>query len=201
MRIERVTYLVGFVLIIASVVSLVLSFKDMIFLEVKYRLGFIGAKQSQLQLGQNNSDNLTISIPKVGVNAEVFLEVDPYNKEGYSKALKQGAAHAKGTAYPGQEGNVFIFAHSSSPDSSAGKYNTIFSLLNKLKEGDEVYLVYGKDNFKYKVTQTKIINAEEVGYINSNSVSDKKTVTLMTCWPIGTNWKRLLVIGELAELS
>jgi len=67
--------------------------------------------------------------------------------------------------------------------------------LNKLDKGDEDYLTYSNGRFKYRVTETKIISPEDIGYLDKKT--DKKTVTLMTCWPAGTSLKRLLVIGEL----
>lgn len=188
-----IVYLIGGLLIANSLGFLAFSFKDVLAAEIQYRFG--STKSELLSQDMTVKEDFAISVPKVGINAKVFAEVDPFNKEEYSKALKQGAAHAQGTAYPGNQGNVFIFAHSTSSQNLVTRYNAIFYLLNKLEKGDEVQLTYGKDNFKYKVVETRVITPEEVSYLNKKG--NQKTVTLMTCWPAGTTWKRLLVIGEL----
>lgn len=64
-----------------------------------------------------------------------------------------------------------------------------------MEKGDEILLYYNKEKFKYQVTDKKIVDASEVKYLTGTG--DKKTITLMTCWPPGTTLKRLIVIGEI----
>lgn len=136
-------------------------------------------------------------IPKIGANAKVIVNVDPFNSREYQRALTQGVAHARGSSLPGQPGNVFIFSHSSVNFYEAGRYNSIFYLLNKLEIGDEIR-VYFKDNrYVYYVTEIKIVSAGSVNYLKS--VGEAQTLTLMTCSPPGTRWQRLLVIAKLAS--
>ena len=51
-------------------------------------------------------------IPKIKANARVIANVDPYIEDEYINALRHGVAHASGTSFPNQSGNVFLFAHS-----------------------------------------------------------------------------------------
>src|SRR3990167_3191975 len=53
----------------------------------------------------------SIVIPKINANARVIPNVDASNRAGYLDALKQGIAHAAGTANPGEKGHMFYFAH------------------------------------------------------------------------------------------
>ena len=69
--------------------------------------------------------------------------------------------------------------------------------LDGFEPGDDFYLVYDRKVFRYEVTETKIAGAEAVEYLDD--FNDQKTATLMTCWPPGTNLKRLVVIGELSS--
>lgn len=157
-------------------------------------------------------ENFSLIIPKIDINTKVFPDVDPYNRKEYENILKQGVAHAKGTAYPGQDGNTFIFAHSASGSDNIKQYNAVFYLLNKLEEGDEIYLIYQAETFVYKVIESKIINPTDVEYLESNVLSNLKVsnkgqalssfengkfLTLMTCWPLGTTLKRMLVIAQI----
>lgn len=152
-----------------------------------------------------NQDNVIIAadplfsivIPKIGANSMVIPDVDPYKSSEYQVALTKGVAHAKGTVYPGGEGNSFYFAHSSDNFYNANRYNSVFYLLNKMEIGDAFYLVYKNWVYKYVVTETAIVSPDAIDYLNSNT--GKKKATLMTCWPAGTTISRLVVVGELVE--
>lgn len=161
-------------------------------------------RTAQQKIGQSQTiiaadKNFSIVIPKLGANSKVIANVDPFEPLTYQNALTLGVAHAKGTAFPGQIGNTFLFSHSSVNFYEATKYNADFYLLNKLKKDDIFYLVYDYKIFKYKVTSSTIVDATDVKYLD-NSVQGK-TATLMTCWPAGTSLKRLLVQGELVEVK
>lgn len=134
-------------------------------------------------------------IPKIGANAKVIPNVNPYDPKDYQWQLTKGVAHARGTVFPGQIGNVFIFAHSAGDILEANRFNAIFYLLYKLNKGDEIDLFYEEAKFKYTVTEVKYVEAADVKYLSGNG--SQKTVTLMTCWPPGTTLKRLIIIGKL----
>jgi len=136
-----------------------------------------------------------IVIPKLGANARIIPNVNPYDSSVYQQALTQGVAHATGTVFPGRVGNVFLFSHSSVNFYEANRYNSIFYLLYKLEIGDEINLYYKGEKFVYRVTEKKTVNPKDVSYLTGQTT--KKVVTLMTCWPPGTTTKRLLVIAEL----
>ena len=139
----------------------------------------------------------SIIIPKIGANSKVISDIDSQDSKVYQVALTKGVAHAKGSAYPGKIGNSFYFAHSSDNFYNANRYNSVFYLLNKMEKGDFFYLVYKNWVYKYIVTETSIVEPEEVRYLENNT--DKKIATLMTCWPAGTTISRLVVVGELVE--
>ncbi len=136
-----------------------------------------------------------IVIPKIGANAAVIPNVNPYNSREYQVALTHGVAHAKGTAKPGEAGNVFLFSHSSVNFYEASRYNSVFYLLSKLEKGDPIVLYYKDTKYTYTVTQTKTVSSKAVEYLN-NTQNGRETVTLMTCWPPGTTFRRLLIIAE-----
>ncbi|KKT93511.1 MAG: Sortase family protein [Parcubacteria group bacterium GW2011_GWC1_45_14] len=135
-----------------------------------------------------------IVIPRISANANVIADVDPNDPAIYQRALTRGVAHADGTSYPGEEGNVFIFAHSGVDFPEALRYNAVFYLLGKLEERDNITIFYEGKRFEYAVSEKKIVNADEVGYLKGDP--QEKTLTLMTCWPAGTTLKRLVVIAE-----
>lgn len=137
----------------------------------------------------------SVVIPKIGANVPVVADVDPLDEAAYRRALREGVAHAKGTEYPGEPGNVFLFAHSSEDFFSAGRYNAVFYLLSKLEKGDRFTLAYRGKPYEYRVFDVRTLSSDASEYLNADS--EENTVTLMTCWPPGTDMKRLLVFGVL----
>lgn len=139
-------------------------------------------------------ENFGIVIPKIEANAKIVPEVDAENSAIYQRALTQGVAHAKGTRLPGEEGNIFLFAHSGQDVLEANRYNAVFYLLSKLEKGDEIFIFYQTKKYRYLVTEQHTAAPEEVRYMDDTP--GKNTLTLMTCWPGGTTWKRLIVRAE-----
>lgn len=137
--------------------------------------------------------NFSIVIPKIGANARIISNVDASNEKEYLKSLQKGVAHALGTAFPGEEGHVFLFAHSTDYFWNVGSYNAIFYLLYKLDPRDEIDIFYKGQRYVYKVTAKKIVDTSQVEYITRKT--NKEFLTLQTCWPPGTTLKRLLVFA------
>lgn len=138
--------------------------------------------------------NFSIVIPKIGANANIIENVDPDNENVYLEALKKGVAHAAGTMFPGMNGHIFLFAHSTDYFWNVGTYNALFYLLYKLEEGDEVNIVFQGQRIVYRVTGTRIVDPSEVEWLTRKT--DTELLTLQTCWPPGTTLKRLLVFAE-----
>jgi LPXTG-site transpeptidase (sortase) family protein len=112
--------------------------------------------------------------------------------------LKKGViAQAEGSAFPG-DGNgktMFFFAHSSEQGILDARENPVFYLLGNMEENDDILINYKGEIFTYKVYTKKITGAKEIYYLNY-SENDKEVLILQTCWPIGTNWQRLLVFAK-----
>ena len=136
-----------------------------------------------------------ILIPKIGANAKVFPNVDPSNPDVFLPVLQHGVAHAQGTFFPGQAGNIYLFAHSTDNFWEIGRYNAIFYLLKDLKEGDDIVVFYQNVRHNYRVTKLGIFNPSEVSFI-TRAESGREQLILQTCWPPGTTWQRLMIFAE-----
>lgn len=182
----------GILLVTLSLGILLATFFPLASNEVKYQI-----KKAQ---GQKTEEvkpvypDFGIVISNLSINSKVVKNVNPYDAKIYQKALTQGVAHALGTALPGENGNVFIFSHSSENFYEAVRYNSVFYLLPKLEMGDTITLYYENKRFDYHVTEKKIVEANETKYLTSKS--DKPQLTLMTCYPPGTNLKRFIVVAN-----
>jgi sortase A len=189
---EKTFIFIGLILIFIAIVILGYTFKPVIKEEFKY---FTRSKKSEKIKPINK--NFSIVIPKIKANSKVVADVSPYNEKNYQLALTKGVAHAQNTAYPGEIGNTFIFAHSSEDWYKANQYNSVFYLLNKLEKKDDIYIYYKNREYHYQVFDKKIVNPKEINYMIDKFAERK--LTLMTCWPPGTTLKRLIVIANLLK--
>lgn len=135
----------------------------------------------------------SVVIPKIGANARIIPNVDVSNESAYLDALKKGVAQAAGTAFPGEGGHIFLFAHSTDYFWNVGTYNAVFYLLHKLDKGDEIDLFYKGQRYKYRVVDKTVVDPSQVEYLTRKT--NREFVTLQTCWPPGTTLKRLLVFA------
>lgn len=134
----------------------------------------------------------TIKISSIGVEAPIIWEVNNVPEE-VAKNLENGVIHLHGTALPGQKGNIYITGHSSNYSWGRGQYNNIFALLDKLIAGDIIYLNYHDITYSYIVAITKVVPATDTSVLDK---TDNSELTLVTCWPVGTSLKRLVVIAN-----
>ncbi len=195
----------GLILLAASLLLFSAIFQPVILAELSY---IFNRPDPRAKVALKKLDTKTIVpvdkqfgivIPRIRANARIVANVNPFDEHAYQIALTKGVAHARGTVYPGHIGNIFLFSHSSVNFYEANRYNSVFYLLNKLQKNDPVYLFYQGAEFKYKVVETKIVEANQVQYLSS--ISNDKTLTLMTCWPPSTTLKRLVVIAKIASLD
>lgn len=191
-RISTVLLTFACVAFFAGVAILLFTFAPLAKEEVKYALLPMTSKKI-IPI----DTTFGIVIPRLGANARIVANVDPFDSAAYQQALTRGVAHARGTAFPGTKGDVFLFAHSSEDFYHALQYNSVFYLLNKLKAGDEILLYYQNNTFVYVVTDSIFVNPKDISYLTGDQT--KQTLTLMTCWPPGTNIQRLLVFAELKK--
>jgi LPXTG-site transpeptidase (sortase) family protein len=135
----------------------------------------------------------SVEIPKIGVREQVVESVDAANEDLYTEALKRGIAHARGTTLPGLGGVQYYFAHSSGLP-FWGDRAVVFALLHKLDAGDNIFIYREGRKHTYIVESKHIVSPEDISWLISQDTSEQ--VVLQTCWPLGTNWKRLLVVAK-----
>lgn len=145
----------------------------------------------QLAANQPNVTNYAISIPKLKIKeASVTIGGDDLNKS---------LIHYGGTAYPGEPGSPVIFGHSILPQFySPNSYRSIFSLLPSLKSGDEILVNFDGITYKYVVYDYYEVLPDEIDILEQQF--NRKDITLVTCVPPGTYWRRGIVKARLAEI-
>ena len=148
-------------------------------------------KQTEILVPQD--PNFSIVIPKIGANSRIIPQVDSSNEKIYLAALNKGVAQAAGTAFPGEGGHIFLFAHSTDYFWNVSTYNAIFYLLSKLENDDEIDIFYLGQRYVYRVIGSEVVDPSQVQYLTRKT--NREFLTLQTCWPPGTTLKRLLVFA------
>ena len=135
-------------------------------------------------------------IPKLNVDVPVLynLATDPAT---INDAMNRGVAQFKipgADAMPGQIGNLVISGHSAGDIYSNNQYKFIFSGLERLVDGDLIYINYNSVRYTYKVFKRETVEPTNVAALIYPT--DKPLLTLITCTPLGTDRYRLLVTAE-----
>lgn len=139
------------------------------------------------------SDKPRIVIKKIGVKAPVVYGQKSVNESAFQLALRDGVVHYPQTAKPGEDGNVVIFGHSSGQVWAPGDYKFIFTHLSKLEVSDKIFIEYKGTRYIYNVSGKKIVQPTEVSVL---SQSNHNKLTLITCTPVGTSEKRLIITAD-----
>jgi LPXTG-site transpeptidase (sortase) family protein len=141
--------------------------------------------------GVKVADN-ELYIPKIDIRAPIVY-MDSIEEQAIMEKLKNGVGHFPGTAYPGENGNVFILGHSSYYWWEEGNFKEVFALLDRLEIGDKIYIGYKGKKYVYQVTETKIVPPTDVSVLAQTA---SPQLTLMTCNPVGTAINRLIIIAK-----
>lgn len=143
--------------------------------------------------------DFSIFAPQINVNAPVFANVDGGDENAYLANVLRGVAHYKNKkfknvvvdgAFPGQKGNIFLFGHSQIPGGDLSNYQGVFNNLEELMPGDIVKIYYQEQEYQYEVMNGQVVDKDAVEYLES---TETETLTLMSCWPLGLDWKRYVV--------
>lgn len=137
-------------------------------------------------------DKYSLSIPKLKIED---AEVSTRDYE-----LEKHLVQYFGTAIPGENGTAVIFGHSTVPSWFNPKnYKTIFATLHTIKVGDEINATVNGNKYKYKVFSIIITDPEDTAILSQKY--DNSYITLVTCTPPGTTWKRLIVKAVLVGMD
>lgn len=133
----------------------------------------------------------SLSIPKLNIkNAKVIVDGDD---------LSKGLIHYIPKSLPGEFGNIVILGHSTLPQLyNSSDYKTIFTYLPSLEKGDKILVKFDNIDYEYEVYEMFVINPDKISVLDQKN--DASYLTLITCVPPGTYWKRLIVRARLAKL-
>ncbi|MHB8442971.1 MAG: sortase [Patescibacteria group bacterium] len=140
-----------------------------------------------------------LSIPSINLeNVPVKTNVNSFNTAAYEHVLTSSLAQMKGTALPGEYGNVYIYGHSAPlwfnylyPKSFLG----IFTNIINLKPGANIDIHFKGKIYIYKIFASKIVQPNDFSVLQFPKGT--KYLTLMTCIPPGIGTQRYIVQARL----
>lgn len=107
-----------------------------------------------------------IVIPRLNID----LAVAPSKiKNGYWEVSETSASHGEGSANPGEDGNVVVFAHAR---------EGLFLGLRDVKKVDTVYILTKERWYKYKVSEIVNVYPNDIKTV---APTDSEVLTLFTC--------------------
>lgn len=132
-----------------------------------------------------------MSIPSIGIKNATVATND--------LNLAEHLVNYTGTATPPQKGNAVVFGHSTLPQLYNPKdYKTIFANAYKMKTGDEIFVYFEKITYKYKVFSITVVDPSDTSVLEQDTRDS--FLTLITCTPPGTVWKRLIIKSKLVAI-
>jgi len=131
---------------------------------------------------KTKSNYLVVS--KIGVEIPIITG----NNES---ALDRGAWLLPESSTPDIIGNTILAGHRYK---YRPPHKETFYLLDKISEGDLIQIFWQGKEYRYKVISSQVVDPEAVEVLRQTSTA---TITLITCHPLFSDKKRLVVKGEL----
>jgi len=196
---KRIIFYIGTMVTLIGFIYLGYLYTPLIKSVIVYKFNFNQKNiVNEIALNEVVDNEFFVSIPKISAKSNIIANVSPYNKEEYLSVLsKDEVAHSETSSLPGMGKNstTYLFAHSTQQSFDTVRKNSVFYLLGELNTGDSINVKYNGIVYVYKVYDKKIISYKEAEYLTYKD-DNREVLILQTCWPIGTNWKRLLVFAE-----
>ncbi|MDR0469376.1 MAG: class E sortase [Peptococcaceae bacterium] len=135
--------------------------------------------------------DLTLIIPKLKKTLPIY--------DGVSiEVLNKGVGLYDYAQLPGKGNrNVSVAGHRNTSRFGIITDNAPFYYIDRLEDGDYLYLVGKEEVYRYLYEDTKVIEADDWGPIYSQGFS---CLTITSCTPIGIGSHRIVVRGRLDEI-
>lgn len=128
-----------------------------------------------------------IIAPSITLDSKVILLRTQLDRAGSMvwETAPFAVGHHFGSANPGENGNVVLSGHISSPAEG-----NVFKNLPNLQVGDGIILMTSQQPYLYVVRETKVVNPNAIEVLSPTA---NPVATLITCVPDGIYTHRLVV--------
>ncbi len=121
-----------------------------------------------------------LQIPKLKADLPIVEGTDPDD-------LEKGVGHYKGSYYPNENGQIVLSGHR----------DTVFRKAGELEIGDTLKVALPYGNFEYEITDTKIVEADDLSIITLQNETEELLLT--TCYPfsyVGNAPQRYIIYAK-----
>jgi sortase A len=140
---------------------------------------------------KSNVPYYLLSVPKLNIKNAIVSTTD-YD-------LSKHLVNYGGTAVPPEKGNAVVFGHSTLPQLyNPRDYKTIFAHVHSLTVGDTIIATVNNIDYKYKIFNITIVEPEDTTPLMQDYSGNY--LTIITCTPPGTVWKRLILKARMEKL-
>lgn len=143
-------------------------------------------------------------VPSLWLDVPIIIaenkDVKDFTKSDFEEELDQWIVKYPTTPEPGEEWNTLLFWHTSYEVRKQNPYGTIFKDLPKLKDSTLIQVLREGNLYEYKVIDLFIVNPKQVaGQYMTYQNAGGSYITLMGCYPLWTDNKRIMVVAKLVE--
>ncbi|MFS0878457.1 class D sortase [Metabacillus niabensis] len=121
-----------------------------------------------------------LQIPKLKADLPIVEGTDPDD-------LEKGVGHYKGSYYPNENGQIVLSGHR----------DTVFRKAGELEIGDTLKIALPYGSFEYEITDTKIVEADDLSIITLQHETEELLLT--TCYPfsyVGNAPQRYIIYAK-----
>lgn len=142
-------------------------------------------------------DENYLYIPTVGIQAPISWGIEDIDiKNMYSAGL----VHYHDGALPDDAtGNIFISGSTSGSIFSSSNYKTSFTLLDKVELNHVATIIYKNKIYSYKIIEIQTVGNSDITI--SPGQEDNSYLQLLAKYPVGLNFKTLVVTAELYKIE
>jgi sortase A len=121
-----------------------------------------------------------LQIPRLNADLPIVEGTDPDD-------LEKGVGHYKGSYYPDEKGQIVLSGHR----------DTVFRKAGELEIGDSLEIILPYGNFEYEITETKIVESDDLSIITLQNETEELLLT--TCYPfsyVGNAPQRYIIYAK-----
>jgi len=158
---------------------------------LKFRPKFFSKNEGKITKFEFSIKGNSLEIPKIEISTPLILV---NNEREVCQSLDRGVVLFPNSVLPGQTGETLILGHSAPLAWPKIKYYWVFSQLNELEIGDEIYLHFDHQKYSYSVTQKVFLDrGEEIPSLTNS----ENVLVLISCWPPGKDLKRIAIVAPI----
>ncbi len=145
-----------------------------------------------------------IIIPSIALDVRIidsrFKDVKDFTNWNFDSELESGVVKYPTTPNPWEDGNSLIFGHTSTERWKKNPYWTIFKDIPRLTTWSRIQVIWEWNMYEYEVVWKIVVYPKQVNqeYLKYQTAGGK-FLTLMGCYPLWTDKKRMMVFSKLVE--